>query len=378
MNRFLVKNGLLISLLFTFFGLVGLNQFPVMAEWWTVTISRLYQIQWGWLIALIPFSIMELVFVSWITIILITLLKGLQAMGRHQWALFGNALRSVAIWLLIMTNLYVGTAGMAYNRLPVQIPQFQGTVPYTDYVTVIEAFRDDFNAQASQLTFDESGSVINPHSLTTLNHLIHEGFSQLDPVYFTRYSTTIKPLLTSFLYREFHITGVHFAPSTEALVNTLIPDALLPFTMAHELAHAKGVMREDDANLVAMYICLTSDDPFIKYSGYFNTFYALLNLSRYIGEPSRYLALYQSLDQPIRQDYQFQGQYWAQYDVLDRFARWVNDTYLKLFGTEGVTSYVDVPVITVIEDGENTIEVISEFSPYQKLFFYVYFTSFAS
>lgn len=374
MKQFLAKNGLLFALLFTFLGLFTLMQFPLIAEWWTVTLSRLYQIQWGWLIALIPFSIMEMLFVGWITLLVINLLKVLSALRQTHWVGVGKGLRSVAVWLLIMTNLYVATAGMAYQRLPVQIPQYQGNVPYTDYVTVIESFRDDFNAQAAQLAFDETGSVMNPHSLATLNTLIHEGFNQLDPRYFTSYSTTIKPLLTSFLYREFHITGVHFAPSTEALVNTLIPDALLPFTMAHELAHAKGVMREDDANLVAMYICLTSADPFIKYSGYFNTFYALLNLSRYIGEPSRYQALYQSLDQPIRRDYQFQGQYWAQYDVLDRFARWVNDTYLKLFGTDGVTSYVDVPVITVIEDGENTIEVISEFSPYQKLYFYLYFT----
>lgn len=374
MKQFLAKNGLLFALLFTFLGLFTLMQFPLIAEWWTVTLSRLYQIQWGWLIALIPFSIMEMLFVGWITLLVINLLKVLSALRQTHWARVGKGLRSVAVWLLIMTNLYVATAGMAYQRLPVQIPQYQGNVPYTDYVTVIESFRDDFNAQAAQLAFDETGSVMNPHSLATLNTLIHEGFNQLDPRYFTSYSTTIKPLLTSFLYREFHITGVHFAPSTEALVNTLIPDALLPFTMAHELAHAKGVMREDDANLVAMYICLTSADPFIKYSGYFNTFYALLNLSRYIGEPSRYQALYQSLVQPIRRDYQFQGQYWAQYDVLDRFARWVNDTYLKLFGTDGVTSYVDVPVITVIEDGENTIEVISQFSPYQKLYFYLYFT----
>jgi hypothetical protein len=51
----------------------------------------------------------------------------------------------------------------------------------------------------------------------------------------------------------------------------------------------------------------------------------------------------------------------------------VNDTYLKIFGNEGVSSYVDVPVIITIQDGENTIDVIETFSPYQQLFFYQYF-----
>jgi hypothetical protein len=369
--------GLQIALGLTFLILVLLMQIPVVAEWWTTSISRYYHIQVSWLIALIPFSIMEMLFVSWLITIAIYLIRsGLFLIKKHI-AQMVDSFKVALTWFLILTNLYLATAGMAYQRLALPLPQYAEAVPYTQYVEVIEYFRDDFNHQASQLTFSADGAVINPHSLGQLNELIHAGFNTLDQQYFTQYSTTIKPLLTSFLYREFHITGIHFAPTTEALINTLIPDALIPFTMAHELAHAKGVMREEDANLVAMYICLTSNDPFIKYSGYFNTFYALLNLSRYIGEPTRYQILYQSLTEPIRRDYQYQGTFWAQYNVLDRFARWVNDTYLKLFGTEGVTSYVDVPVVTIITDGENTIEVIQEFSPFQKLFFSIYFTSYA-
>jgi hypothetical protein len=211
--------------------------------------------------------------------------------------------------------------------------------------------------------------------LETLNEKIHLAFEQADlnENYFTTYSTRIKPLLTSFLYREFHITGVHFAPSTEATINTLIPDALIPFTMAHELAHAKGVMREEDANLVALYVCLQSEDPYLQYSAYFHSFYALLNLSRYIGDDGAYHRLYQTLSPSIRADYQYQGAYWSDYDFLDDLARWVNDTYLKIFGNDGVSSYVDVPVIITIQDGENTIDVIETFSPYQQLFFYQYF-----
>lgn len=280
------------------------------------------------------------------------------------------------ITLLVMTNLYVATAGMAYRRDPVMIPQYEEDVLYTEYLNVVEFYAEQFNQSSAQLTFDEeTGSVINPYSLDQLNTIIHDAFvnANLDSTYFTSYSTRVKPLLTSFLYREFHITGVHFAPSTEATINVLVPDALIPYTMIHELVHAKGVMREDDANLVALYVCLLSDDPYLQYSGYFNTFYALLNLTKYMGDSTVYGRVYQSLSQTIRRDYQFQQAYWENYDLLDTFARWVNDTYLRLFGTDGVSSYTDVPSIITIEDGENTIEVIDEFSPYQKLFFYRYF-----
>ena len=363
--------GMLITL---FIFLLFVMTQPILAEWWTIHIARTYHLIFARLFEWIPFSLMEILIVSWALISFLFILKTLRFVIQKSWKRSFVSLQKSVIFILAMANLYVGTAGVAYARLPVDIPQYQGAVNASEYTTIIEHYRDAFNATSEALTF-ENGSVVNPHTLETLNEKIHEAFEQADlnEHYFTTYSTRIKPLLTSFLYREFHITGVHFAPSTEATINTLIPDALIPFTMAHELAHAKGVMREEDANLVALYVCLQSGDPYLQYSAYFHSFYALLNLSRYIGDDGAYQRLYQTLSPSIRADYQYQGAYWSSYDFLDDLARWVNDTYLKIFGNEGVSSYVDVPVIITIQDGENTIDVIETFSPYQQLFFYQYF-----
>ena len=364
---------LLLSLLFM---LITLMQFENISEWWTITIARLYHLSFAWLFSLVPFSLMESIVLTWGILIGIQLIKSIGFAIKNQLRLSLISLQYALITLLVMTNLYVATAGMAYRRQPVVIPQFEGQVLYTEYATIVDYFADRFNNASTQLSFNqETGSVINPYSMDELNDVISDAFinANLDSTYFTTYSTRIKPLLTSFLYREFQITGVHFAPSTEATINMLIPDALIPYTMIHELVHAKGVMREDDANLVALYVCLLSDDPYLQYSGYFNTFYALLNLTRYMGDPTAYARAYQRLNTTIKADFQFQGAYWANYDILDTFARWVNDTYLRLFGTDGVSSYTDVPTIITVEDGENTIEVINVFSPYQKLYFYQYF-----
>ena len=364
---------LLLSLLFM---LITLMQFENISEWWTITIARLYHLSFAWLFSLVPFSLMESIVLTWGILIGIQLIKSIGFAIKNQLRLSLISLQYALITLLVMTNLYVATAGMAYRRQPVVIPQFEGQVLYTEYATIVDYFADRFNNASTQLSFNqETGSVINPYSMDELNDVISDAFinANLDSTYFTTYTTTVKPLLTSFLYREFQITGVHFAPSTEATINVLIPDALIPYTMIHELVHAKGVMREDDANLVALYVCLLSDDPYLQYSGYFNTFYALLNLTRYMGDPTAYARAYQRLNTTIKADFQFQGAYWANYDILDTFARWVNDTYLRLFGTDGVSSYTDVPTIITVEVGENTIEVINVFSPYQKLYFYQYF-----
>jgi hypothetical protein len=372
-SRLTLKLILLLSLLFM---LITLMQFENISEWWTITIARLYHLSFAWLFSLVPFSLMESIVLTWGILIGIQLIKSIGFAIKNQLRLSLISLQYALITLLVMTNLYVATAGMAYRRQPVVIPQFEGQVLYTEYATIVDYFADRFNNASTQLSFNqETGSVINPYSMDELNDVISDAFinANLDSTYFTTYSTRIKPLLTSFLYREFQITGVHFAPSTEATINMLIPDALIPYTMIHELVHAKGVMREDDANLVALYVCLLSDDPYLQYSGYFNTFYALLNLTRYMGDPTAYARAYQRLNTTIKADFQFQGAYWANYDILDTFARWVNDTYLRLFGTDGVSSYTDVPTIITVEVGENTIEVINVFSPYQKLYFYQYF-----
>ena len=39
-------------------------------------------------------------------------------------------------------------------------------------------------------------------------------------------------------------------------------------TVCHELAHTKGFIYEDDANLIGFLACIRSDDPFLQYCGY--------------------------------------------------------------------------------------------------------------
>jgi hypothetical protein len=363
------------SLLLFFILLMVFTQIPYLADAWTTTIARTYHLSLAWGFSLIPFSLMEFVIVGWVVLVLFFLMKAIQFAIKKHWSSMWMGLQKVLLVILIMINGYVATAGLAYARLPLPLPQYQDDVAYTAYTNVVNHYRDRFNSLAETLTFAENGSLVIPYSTEELSEKIIQAYDRADlSDYFTSYSTRIKPLTTSFLYREFHITGVHFAPTTEATINVLIPDALKPFTMAHELAHAKGVMREQDANLVALYVCLLSDDPYVQYSGLFHSFYALLNLLNYIGEPTAYQQMYQTLALNIRKDYAYQNAFWSEYDVLDTFARWVNDTYLKIFGNDGVSSYVDVPDVITIDDGENTIEVISEFSPFQKLFFYFYFT----
>jgi hypothetical protein len=345
-----------------------------LAEWWTVTVNRTYQTWLGPLIDSIPFSLMELFFLILIIWGIRQLILMISHTLKRQWMILIERALSVFILLLATLNVYISTAGLAYNRLPLPIPQYNQTVESSDFLMIIESFQEDFNELAQALDFTEDGSVINPYSLGELNQLLIGEFNNMDDPYFSRWTPRVKPMLSSFLFTEFHITGVHFAPSTEAMINVLIPHSHLPFTMAHEIAHAKGVMKEEDANLVAMYITLNSDIPFIRYSGYYNTFYALMNLSLYVGDAQAYGRIYQNFHANIKRDFSYGYQFCKNYNLLNEFAQRVNDTYLKLFGQkDGTDSYVDEPDIGEIIDGDEIIYFIQQFSPYQKLYFYIYF-----
>lgn len=72
--------------------------------------------------------------------------------------------------------------------------------------------------------------------------------------------------LSSLLTRLF-TEGIFIPFTGEALVNEAMPACCLPFVACHEAAHARGVAREEDANLAAYLACSLSDDAFFRFSG---------------------------------------------------------------------------------------------------------------
>ncbi len=77
-----------------------------------------------------------------------------------------------------------------------------------------------------------------------------------------------KALYTSNFFSQQYIMGYYFPFSMEANYNDVMYIANIPATMCHELAHTKGYISEDEANLIGFLACIRSDEDFFKYSGY--------------------------------------------------------------------------------------------------------------
>ena len=144
----------------------------------------------------------------------------------------------------------------------------------------------------------------------------------------------------SRLMSTFNYTGFYFPFTGEANINIDPPACLIPATIAHEMAHQRGVASEQEANFVAVVTCLLSGDPLYTYSGWLFGFAHLGNaLYRY--DPDRYFELAGALPEGVRADLHKNNVYWEQFETkAAKVSEKVYDTMLKSYGQElGVRSY---------------------------------------
>ena len=112
--------------------------------------------------------------------------------------------------------------------------------------------------------------------------------------------------------------------------------------MAHEMAHQRGIAREDEANFVAFLVCMESDDEYIRYS-------ALTNMLQYMGnalysaDSSLYSKLYGSYyPDNVKAEFRAYSLFFDKYrdSGVSNVVENVNDTFLGSQGqTHGTKSY---------------------------------------
>lgn len=111
------------------------------------------------------------------------------------------------------------------------------------------------------------------------------------------------PKFSSFpaILRALRIGGLYAPWTGETIISPLEPDFSLPFLASHELAHAAGIAREDEANFAAYRACMAGDERF-QYSG---TIYALryaMDALRGI-DLDRWFAIRREFSPGVREDF---------------------------------------------------------------------------
>ncbi len=198
------------------------------------------------------------------------------------------------------------------------------------------------NALRDGLAEDAQGIMRLPAGRRAALDAAHEGLrlaaQRLGPLEGPRVRP--KPAVFSPLLSRLGIAGI-FVPFTgEAHVNATLPDVDVPFAASHELAHERGLAREDEANYAAAVACRMHPAPEFRYSGaLLSSTYVQAALAR-VDRPGA-LALEANRGPGVRRDLRALAEWSRRYrSRLTEVSNRVNDTYLRSQGQElGVRSY---------------------------------------
>lgn len=365
---FIIMSSLLL-LMIIFLVIIGiLKSNPAVAETWTRSFGNWYVSLFGRINEKLDFSLTEVSVIVVIISCVIFLAWGFSLLGNRQYWAFIHRLLMIALIVVGNITMYNASVGMAYNRKPIPVERYKGEIKKEEFLQIATYFVEDCNKCADEMEFDSEGEIVLPYTKNQMIEKLRIEYARLKDEYYGSYTPRAKPLGSSPLFTSVGIVGMFFGVLGEANYNTYSTNAELPFYIAHEMAHGKGVMREDDAQVLATYICLTSDDPLFRYSAYYNTIDRILNILSFTDNKDDYKNVKGLISQKVWKNFNYIYEHWKGKMFLADFGDKVNDWYLKVFGQkDGTSSYIDTD--TDVDDSGKVIYL----SNYQSIYFKIYY-----
>lgn len=373
-------------LLVPFLIMTDIRRDAAVSEWWTTHIQAGWEKFAGTLTSWLPFSVLEFFIVLAIIVGVFLVIRLFANLCRARFKRIAIGALALCVGGMYLLDMYILSMGFGYYRSEMPIPQSGANYTADQAAQVIGYYLNDFNALAKKLERDENGCVRCPYTFSELAELVDKEYSRLDNDYFGDYTPRAKPVVNSWFLSDMLITGITFLPFGEVAINVAAPPTSQTLTMAHELAHAKGIQREGDANLLARYLLVSSSDDYLRYCGYYGAFNNLLQSLLLFEDYARYNEFALELSSLIYAERKYANDYWnSQPDYIGQIAELFNDIYLKLNGSQnGTDSYYNgnqSSVVTPIDpstgepakDPETGEQVkIIVYSQIQMMFFWLY------
>lgn len=353
----------------------------VVCEFFATIISRAWIFVFGHIFSLLPISMYELFLMAAIVLAIIFVVYLVVFLVRKKWNKLISMILIAAITVFAFLNIYTASASFAYNRapLPEQIytEYSSDDLTFDEAVELAESIIDSVNKAYANTNHDEKGNIIYPYSDRELSDLLAAEYAKINNEYLSSYTPRIKRIINKTIMSELHIVGVTFAPFGEVNINGNENNLYLPHTAAHEMAHAKGVMTEYQANIVASYVLLLSDNDYLRYGALVKCLGPALSIvSAYPNSNAAVDSLRSQINAHIFRETSNYNEFYSQFSHFDDFGNWLNDLYLKLQKQpDGTNTYVKPPVSEgtgEIDDDGDEIYYTRSFSDTQNLLVNLY------
>ena len=250
-------------------------------------------------------------------------------------------------------STFVFTYGIGYRgyTLDVKLALDKQPIETEELVAASEYLAQKVNEAALEVEFTYGGSSVMPYDFETLNEKMNDAYAICAEQYdfLNNFRSRVKPMMLSKGMSYIHMLGMYTYYTGEANINIEFPDYSQPYTVAHEMAHQRGIAREDEANFMAFLVCAASDDPYIRYSGYLNLYeYTASALVK--ADVEAYRGVYAKLSNEVKYElnsYQVFFSTYSESKAADVSGA-LNDAFLKGNGqSAGTASYGLVVDLTV-------------------------------
>ncbi len=316
---------------------------PAFADWFNRSVGAFVRAALAYLTGWIPFSLAEMLLFSLPLIFALMLRTALRRYG-ESWR---DVLRYCVLLLaalLCFYILFVWGFGTGYHGSTVE--EKLGLDRRDVSAEELEEVADYLLARAMEegetIVFRPDGFSVMPYSHREMNDRLLDAYDVICDRYpfVQRLRSRVKQVIISEPWTYTHIAGVYSYFTGESNLNMNFPDYTLPYTAAHELAHQRGIAREDEANFMAFLVCIEAEDPYVRYSGYLNL-YEYVASALYGADADRYYTVLADMNGEVRGELVAYSKFFDQYreTVVSEVSETINDTYLKLQGTEGTKSY---------------------------------------
>ena len=248
-----------------------MKQNVAFADFLNGTVSHWIRSILTWIFNVFPFSFIEMLLITSpiLAIALVFLAvrvakKSIRHTVRFVCIMLSVAFIVLSVFFIGYEPSFYGTSiekntGIARNKLSAE--------DLRDASMILQALAEK---ELESVWFVSSGASVCSYDFSELNEKMLDAYDKFCEKYgaYNNMSSKFKPVILSEPWTYTHISGMYSFITGEANINVNYPDFIMVTTVAHEMAHQRGIGKEDEADFASFLVCSESDDPYIRYCGY--------------------------------------------------------------------------------------------------------------